>query len=63
MDHRDRVLRALNAFFESPKARQPPEEKTKSKPKKKLAKKGGAQKRAGQHQRAAVKRARDTPGP
>ena len=37
MDHRDRVLRALNAFFESPKARQPPEEKTKSKPKKKLA--------------------------
>ena len=37
MDHRDRVLRALNAFFDSPKAKEPPDlkKKTKSKPKKK----------------------------
>ena len=34
-----------------------------AKKKKKLAKRGGAQKRAGGDQRAAVKRARDSPGP
>ena len=35
MDYRDRVLRAINAFYDSPRAQQPPEEKKKSKPKKK----------------------------
>tara|TARA_R100000458_G_C8105152_1_gene130255 strand:+ start:60 stop:557 length:498 start_codon:yes stop_codon:yes gene_type:complete len=35
-DYRDRVLRAVQAFYDSPKAKQPPEEKKKRRPKPKL---------------------------